>query len=334
MLDFGVSYFECRRLKYVRRDMEELARLGFTYVVHTMSELDWELYGDTLRSLIRATHDSGLKAWLDPWAVGYVFGDDAYSHFVAAHPELAQRDQFGQPVAGACPNQPAFRKLMHQWIDKAMELDPDVLFWDEPHLYWSGFRGKQGRWGCYCPLCQSLYHDRFGEAMPQDQNDPSVRAFRDDTIIALLRDLFAYAHQSGAQNVLTLLPSPQGFSDSKPQFGPDWAVVAALDGLDGLGSDPYPFPADRNSPANLVPDWRTYVSSHAALTAELCKRYHLENHLWIQGFSIPADDAGYTNEAMALAVSQGINDLAVWGFDGHRAMSRLPANIRMKPGII
>ena len=62
--------------------------------------------------------------------------------------------------------------------------------------------------------------------------------------------------------------------------------------------------------------------------------HHLENHLWIQGFSIPADDDSYANDAMALAVSQGINDLAVWGFDGHRAMSRLPANIRMKPGII
>ena len=51
-----------------------------------------------------------------------------------SRPEAAQQDQFGRMLPAACPNQPAFRDFMRGWIDQAVDLGPDMLFWDEPHL--------------------------------------------------------------------------------------------------------------------------------------------------------------------------------------------------------
>jgi hypothetical protein len=129
------------------------------------------------------------------------------------------------------------------------------------------------------------------------------------------------------KNALTLLPSVEGFNGSMPLvWGPDWETIAALPGLDNLGTDPYLFPLtpldkDGSLMPATVPDWRPYVASHADLVIDLCRRHGLDNHFWIQGFSVPADDLGYVAGAMRLAAERGITNLAVWGFDGHRDMS-------------
>jgi hypothetical protein len=164
--------------------------------------------------------------------------------------------------------------------------------------------------------------------MPQDPDDPSLRRFRDDTIVSLLRDLLAYARSQGARNALTMPPSIEGFNGTRPRrTGSDWEELASLPGLDNLGTAPYPFATILRNDKNeimppTVPDWRPYAEEHAGLVISLSHKYGLDNHLWIQGFSVPADDRGYVEGMMALAKSMGIASLAIWGLEGHSDMSR------------
>lgn len=178
-MECGVSYFGVRRLKYAERDLEDIARHGATYVVHVLNEHDLRAYTGTMRGIVRATHAAGLGAWLDPVGLGYVFGgDDFLSDWVLSHPEAAQMDQFGKVLPAACPNQPAFRAFVRGWIDLAVDMGADVLFWDEPHLALGAWLGQPERWGCRCALCQSLYRERFGGTMGTDGADPAVLAFQ------------------------------------------------------------------------------------------------------------------------------------------------------------
>lgn len=315
MIECGVSYFGVRRLRHVQQDLEEMVRQGITYVVHTFTENDWRVYYETMRSIVRATHEAGLHAWLDPCCIGYVFaGDDFHSDFVLRYPAAAQLDQFGERLPAACPNQPAFRTFMCRWVDAAMDLGPDMLFWDEPHLFIGDWFGQPDRWGCRCEVCQSMFKERFGEEMPTTEEAASVRAFQADTVLEFLDDLLTYAKSQGARNALTLLPVE--YQDEPI----DWEAVAGLSSLDNLGTDPYPFPAYSNQ-ASFAGRWREFVRGYAGRIVQLCEDHGLANHLWIQGFSLPADDLGYLDEVMDLAVDLGITNLAVWGFDGHRDMS-------------
>lgn len=318
MIKLGGSYFnECRRLKYVAQDMEEIAGLGADYVLHQLAEIDWELYFENMRGVVRASHDAGLEVWLGQPAIGYVFSASEYSRFVVDHPETAQLDQFSHPLSAACPNHPEFRNFMRRWIDAAIDLGPDSLFWDEPHLFIGSWWGCPDRWGCRCALCQTLYREQFGCGMPTDRNDPSVQAFRSVTMVRFLGDLLSYASAQGIDNTMTVLPKEM----SPDTAFLDWETIARLPGLKGLGTDPYPFTESLETAPWVKNGWREFVASNAAGITELCRRNDLENHLWIQGFSVPADDGGYIDNAAQVALAGGITNIAINGFDGNRDMS-------------
>lgn len=317
MIECGVSYFGVRRVKHARRDLEEMARQGMSYVVHTFGENDLKVYYETMRGIVQASHDMGLDVWLDPWCIGNVFAAEDYpSDFALWHPEAAQIDQYGKMLPGACPNQPLFREYLRQWTEAAVDLGPQAIFWDEPHWYIGTWYSQPDRWGCRCEVCQSLYKEIYGEDMPTDGNVESVQSFRADSLLRLLDEALRYAKSLGVKNVVTLLPT-----EYHQPGAIDWEAVADLSAIDNLGTDPYPFPAYDNSPS-FADHWRDYVRRYARKIAGICEERHLGNHLWIQGFSLPADDLGYLDEVMDLAVAEGITNLAVWGFDGHRDMSK------------
>lgn len=316
-MECGVSYFGVRRLKWVQEDMEDIARHGATYVEHTLDEQDLRGYYETMRQVADATRAAGLKVWLDPVGLGYVFGgDDFLSDWVLHHPEAAQRDQFGQPWPAACPNQPAFREFVRAWTDKAVDLGPDGIVWDEPHLVQGAWHDQPERWSCRCGLCQSLYREKFGGEMPTDGTTPEVLAFQSETLLDLMAEALAYAHSQGVKNITCHLPREMQRPGSL-----DWEAVAALPHLHNLGTDPYPFPAFPNQPSQAH-RWREMVAGYAAEVAALCQRHGLENHLCIQAFSLPKDDHGYLDGVWEIAAEAGITNLYAWGFDGHRDMSR------------
>ncbi len=325
-IETGVAYFGNRIPGHVAEDLCDIVERGCTYVVHTFSENDWTYYHRTMAEVFDLTRRAGLEVWVDPWGVGHVFGGEAFSRWVAEYPEWCQRDGEGRHIAAACLHQPPFRRFVRAWVDAALALAPDVVLWDEPHLFVGAGPGET-RWSCRCPLCCDLYRQCSGESMPVDRRDPGVRAFRAWTVLDFLTDAIGYAHRRGARNAVCLMPD-----EALPEPGPDWAEVASIPGLENLGTDPYPFPPapggsppwqldapDIPVPAPAPPApvrWRSYVERNARRVARLAAAHGLRNHLWIQAFGLPADDRGYVQGAIELAVEAGITNVATWGYQG------------------
>ncbi len=317
MIDVGVAYFGVRRTKHVATDMLDLTRMGATYVVHLMTEHDLANYRKTMGEIIAVTKDAGLATWLDPVGIGHVFGGTEFpSELAMLRPELAQRDDLGRPLPAACPSQPAVRAVFHDWVDSAVEVGTDTIFWDEPHFWIGSWWGSPERSACYCEACRGLFAEAGLGTMPHDPGDPTLIAFRRRLMVDFLTDLLAHARSLGVQNAVTVLPA-----EVDAIAGVSFEDVAGTGLVDNLGTDPYPFPSypEQESRAD---HWREFVGSYAARVAAVAERYGLPNHLWVQGCSVPKDDGGYLEEAFDLARDRGITNLAVWGFDGHRDMSR------------
>ena len=317
MTEIGVSYFGVRRPVHVATDMTELARAGFTYAVHLMTEHDLDNYRSTMRDIVRVTHDAGLRAWLDPVAIGHIFGGTEFpSELAMHHPELAQRDDLGRALPSACPSQPAVQARFREWIEVAVDAGADTLFWDEPHLWIGAWYNQPERTACYCDGCRALFAAQHGEDLPRDPRDPRVIAFRQRLLLDFLGGLLADAKRLGARNAVTVLPA-----ELDADAGIGFEDVAALDGVDEVGTDPYPFPAYDGQPS-LADRWRPFVAGYAERIVAVTREAGISNHLWVQGFSVPTDDRGYLAGVFDVARDAGIDNIAIWGFDGHRDMSR------------
>ena len=101
---WGVSYFGVRNPHHFRRDLEDIARLGFTYVVFTFSEDDHRFYQGSVAESVRLTRERGLRAYVDPWGVGGIFGGEAFTERGAWDLEGQQHRSDGRPLPLLCPD--------------------------------------------------------------------------------------------------------------------------------------------------------------------------------------------------------------------------------------
>jgi hypothetical protein len=127
----GVAYHDVRNPIHVRKDLQDMVEHHCSFVVHTFSEADLIFYRRAMKEIVKASHDLGLEVYVDPWAVGGIFGGEALSRFVAEN--LADRQVLvdGTSAAAACMNSEHFRSFMKSWIEAAAEIGADVVFWDE-----------------------------------------------------------------------------------------------------------------------------------------------------------------------------------------------------------
>ncbi|MFH0793347.1 MAG: hypothetical protein V2A74_04875 [bacterium] len=298
----GTAYFGNRILRHAKADMEQLVEQNFTYVVHTYNENDHIFYRKGMQEIVAATHDVGLDVWVDPWGVGRVFGGESFSNFVHCHLDDLQILSDGKPAGAACPMNPNFRKFMHEWIDAAVELGADGLFWDEPHFYlpsWMG--GRPNTWGCRCKTCKRLFKEKFGSEMPKELT-PEVQRYREDAILDFLTDVIKTTKSKGVKNMLCLLPHEEGEDGAVSQ----WEQFASIEGLDVFGTDPY-FEFF-GKPISMVE-----IFSERVMRA--CQNHNLEPQLWFQGFKLPKGTEKMQARAIDIAVDFGIRNLAVWGFE-------------------
>ena len=133
-MSVGCAYFGVRIPRHVARDMEELAALGYTAVLHTFSENDLAYYRETMGAIVEASHRAGLEVQASPWGLGGTFGGEAESRFVLDHPEASQvaprRNAACRPPARTSPPTATFCR---GWADAVLEAGVDLVFWDEPH---------------------------------------------------------------------------------------------------------------------------------------------------------------------------------------------------------
>jgi hypothetical protein len=306
----GAAYFGSRIPRHVAQDMQRLAELGFTGVLHTFSENDLAWYTDTMTELVDCSHAAGLEVQIGPWGVAGLFGGEADTMFAARHPECAQVLADGRPVPAACPNHEATREFVRHWIDAAVATGADRIFCDEPHwVHPEHFGLDREAWGCRCDVCREQFQQRFGAPMPEQFTD-EVRAFREDGLVDFIAAFVNHAHALRARPAVCLLPLTGG----RHGIG-DWSRVACLPGLDTFGTDPY-WKAFGEPVEAFV---RGYARRVIALSAE----HDVRPQLWIQGFRLDRGDIEDVRTAVQVAREEGIDDLWVWGFDACGHMSAL-----------
>jgi N-acetylmuramic acid 6-phosphate etherase len=306
----GCSYFGARIVRHVARDMEDLARRGYTGVLHTFSENDLAYYRDTMKEIVEASHGLGLEVQMNPWGLGRTFGGEAESRFVTLQPDACQVLDDGRRVSAGCLNNAEYRAYCREWADAALEAGADRVFWDEPHWVEPEHVGVEAaRWGCRCEVCRERYADRHGGDMPTSLT-PEVVAFREASLVDFLREMVAHAAARGGRSTICLLPLVGGAHGVS-----DWDAVASLPGLDTFATDPYWNCFDE--PA--VP----FVQRFARLLADTAERNGVAAELWVPSFRLTAADVPDLEAAIAAARAEGVTSLWTWGYEACKHMSHL-----------
>ena len=305
----GVSYFGNWFLKHFLKDLEEIRRASCNFIVLTFSETDLQYYEQTARDFVKASHDKGLKVYLDPWGVGRAFGGESYTEFLLHHPEARQVSAKGVPLPIACLNHPRFQQFLRRWCEAAFQMRIDTFFWDEPHFHL--FRKASPRqWSCRCVVCQKLFLKREGYRMPTVRAS-AVERFREWTLVQFLKRLCDFTKREGFRNAVCLLPRAKVFERDSLR---DWSKVAALSSVDIVATDPYWRPDQ---------DIQRYVGSHAQELVTLTRRYQKEPQIWILSYRIPKGDEKKIPLAIQTAYDQGIRNFAAWSYWGTGQMSFL-----------
>ena len=307
----GVSYFGNRIPEHYRdRDLPDIVAAGCTYVVHTFSEADLRFYAGTMKEMVAATHQAGLEVYLDPWGVGGLFAGEAFSDFLVRHPDAWQVRADGTRVAAACPNAPQFQAFMRQWLDAAVELSPDVVFWDDPHWHIPpGPIGDGQDWTCRCVHCSEGFQRRYGHAMPNSMTS-EVAEFREDSLVELVRSGSALLQGRGVRSAVGLLP----FEDAEHSFV-HWEKLAAIPSVDILAVSP--FWQAFGQPRDL------FVARWCQRLVQVCQAHQKEPMAWLQAFLVEAGQEGELAGAADIAYEAGVRDMAAWGFRGCAYMSAI-----------
>ncbi|MCP4645992.1 MAG: hypothetical protein GY851_36445, partial [bacterium] len=299
------------------KDLEEMRAFHCTYIVHTFSENDHLFCKQAVGEIVQATKDAGLTAWVDPWGVGRVFGGEAFSNFTGLNPDSVQIANDGVPTHCACPNAPKFRDFMAKWIDDAVEIGAEVLFWDEPHFYmpsWLG--GRPGTWACTCAHCHARWEERHpGEPFPTTLSEKLEEA-REDWIVDFLRFLTDKTAAAGIASAVCLLP----IEPKHPHATANWEKVASLPSVSIIGTDPY-WMFDEPGAPKVGHTLDNYVRPHTEKVMALAKAHGLRAQMWLQGFKIPAGREGDLLDTVDVFVEGGCRDIATWGFDACQHIS-------------
>ena len=300
----GVAYHDVRNPNHVREDLKDMVAHHCNFVVHTFSEADLIFYRHAMKEIVKASHDLGLEVYVDPWAVGGIFGGEALSRFVAER--LADRQVFadGASVAAACMNSGKFRSYMKRWIEAAAEIGSDIVFWDEPRFFvrdlMAGASGRQ--WACRCPTCRELFQERHGRAMPEEM-DADVIGFREATLVDFFSELCDHAKASGMKNALCVLPQ-----EDATRGVSNWEALAAIPSLDIFGTDPYW--AFWGQP--LEP----YVREKTRKAKAVAERYGRELQMWVLAFLIQEGREDEVMRAAEIFHEEGVRNIAAWSYGG------------------
>ena len=298
---YGTSYFGTRMPGHVKRDMQELADQGFSYVLLTFSEYDRAFHKENMAEMVRIAREAGLEVHMSPWGVGNVFGGEPFSNFVAQHfNEACQVLDNGKTVPLACPNAPAFKEYMLNWIDAVIHCRPDAVFWDEPHFHEQGFlTSVKGQWGCRCNDCQTAFKERFGHTMPLKE-DEEVRTFKRESIRDFVSILTAKVSDAGLKNILYMTPSANVLESIS-----HWEEHATDPNLDTLATGPY---------WQLMDYPFSIIGDYAASLKALCEQHGKRSQIWLQCFKLESGQEKELIAAIEDVMERGVVDIAFWTY--------------------
>ena len=164
MIETGVSYFSSRTLRHVRADLEDMAAHNCTFVVHCFTETDLLYYRESMKEIVEATHQAGLRRLAGP---------------VGSRRHIQRRDALRLPARRTwrrCRSVRTGRRLRppartirrrdafsSRWVRRAADTGGDGVIWDEPHFFVPFLRGERSAaWACRCAVCRERFQEPDG----------------------------------------------------------------------------------------------------------------------------------------------------------------------------
>ena len=307
----GMSYFGNRYVECARNHLKSMKEMGASYVVFTFSENDFFYYERTMQELFDVAHQIGLEVWVDPWAIGGIFGGEAFSKFLLDNPNEWQMRNDNVRVPHVCLNSIKFKEFLKKVVDSIASSNTDYIFWDEPHWYipqWDGV-SDDSLWACRCERCKGLFRKKYGYDMPVNINDDIVD-FKKDTAFSFFEEMSKYAKGKGLKNAVCFLPIENEKNISVP-----YEKVASLSTVDVIGSDPYWYIFGKS-----VQD---FVKPVTERMLEIGKKYSKEVQMWFQGYKVPNGREEEMRKAVDTMYKLGVRNVAVWAYNGATQMSSL-----------
>jgi hypothetical protein len=333
-LKTGISYFGVRNPELVKVDMHQIKDLGYTHVLHTVSEEDLEYYFDSMRKIIEITRRYGLTVYVNPWGVGRVFGGEGYSEIAARNPSSAQYSNCEMRLGASCPNSKAFRDYMLKWIDFVCSTEVETVFWDEPHFYYCkeykhiATKSPEGReisdqqkrfeahsnslfwqgenpklWACRCEECQRKFRKQYNHTMPAGLSETVIK-FRQNSLLEFLDFVTQAVRKRGKRNCVCLLPHEINSGIS------DWEAIAQLDAVDELATNPYWTNESR------ISDVSDHYHKYSREILHLARKYNKEAQIWIKNFQVRKNSEDFIGAAAWAAYNEGIRNLFAWAYKG------------------
>lgn len=299
----GVSYVGNRYLSHARRDFERIAAVA-DHIVHTVSETDLHFHKAALARLMEASRAAGLEVWADPWGLGGVFGGESYSKFLLEHPDLWQVLSDGRRVPAACVNRPALRDFVKEWLIAVAHMGAQVVFWDEPHVFFHWDLEWEGVYACVCDHCAALFRRQYGRP-PPSRLDEDAKTFRRESLASFLAEAQAYARHKNLRNALCLYAF-EGYEE----YDRLWRRLGSLPDLDVFGCDPY----WRWRPVKSDP--AAHVRRYTERTAEVSRPLGKGTQIWIQAMRLPRGAEDEIGVACRAAAEAGATHITAWSYDG------------------
>ena len=316
-VEMGVSYFSNRHLKHFISDARSIKKDGFNSILHTFSEEDLLYSAGNVKDMVKASHDLGLKVWIDPWAVGRVFGGESLSNFLLENPLAWQLMSDNKRYPAACLNNPLFRDYMKKWADAVASMGVDAVLWDEPHLSLKQ-KGRKTLWGCRCAYCREAYEINNLKAMPVFKMDESVKQFRELSVKKFVADMSSYIKNISAGAIRSSVVLLTSVDDAKRSA--TFESIANIKQVDSLGVDPYWH--------WMTGRYDVYSMNYQACMRikEICASSGKVPHFWLQGFGYKKGREKEALQAIRAAGDAGIPNIWVWGYRGGEAMSSLASD--------
>ena len=300
----GVAYYGVAYPDRAEGDFLEMAEHGCNAVLLAVSEFDWWFWRRNTVRLIEKAHDVGLKVYVDLWGWGKTLAGEPPSIYLMREREHRQVSASGRVYDAVCLNHEGFREHLRTAIrEMAEQTDLDAFFWDEPHYA----NWRQPDWACRCSLCRGLYKAERGEEMPRELTQAVVE-FRERRAVDFLKALSEAAKEAdaGVGVAVCLLP------DEDPLIGiTDWSLVASIDEVDILGTDPYWFHAGLSREEGLE-----YFRSRGLRLLQLARKSRKRSQLWLQAFRVPKGRERELLEGAVVADELGVDSLFAWPYRG------------------
>jgi hypothetical protein len=199
------------------------------------------------------------------------------------------------------------------------------VFGGEAH---SGFLARGGIVAPDAPGLRALIHnwiedvaDAGAEWVFWDEPDLGL-GHSPATLLTFVGDITARARARGLKSSVCLTSTVS----NRPAFGP----LAALDGVDDIGTDPY-YRLERD---HQDPDPEDYVGTWADFVRDVAEEHGKTSHLWVQAFHIMEGHERQIERCIEVAHAHRVTRIGVWGFRACEALDIRPARSELAWSIV